>query len=348
MGLSQNIPAIPHQAPPPNPNGEIDSQVETITISSIGEKGGEIKVTVKVDGVTSTKIFKVDEDTPFEEVQKQINREIMINGSDSVLPFGEIARSRTLESATQKHQNNDVEKILTPWLGIAVVDTPDGVSKYLPLPPNAGVSVESVAENSPAKEASLKKNDIVFQIEEQIIFNVDQFVSLIRSYEESQSIKVHYLRKGEKLISDVSLVLKETPISQHHNALNQFFLGDSDIKLPSLMEIPGKPGEFFIHSSGNDGKFNSFKWEPVEDVEIQFDEEFDLNQLPTITNNPVTEIVHQLRATDELALAIRRLDELRIKYKDQHPLVQEQLKMIEVLKKRQQHKVEKKLRPKQE
>jgi membrane-associated protease RseP (regulator of RpoE activity) len=340
MGHSQNIPEIPHPEPPPNLNGEIDSQVETITISSIGEKGGEIKVTVNVDGVTSTKIFKVDEDTPFEEVQKRINREMMLNGSESVSPFGEIARSRTLESATQKRQNIEVEKILTPWLGIAVVDTPDSVSKYLPLPPNAGVSVESVAENSPAKEASLKKNDIVFQIEEQIIFNVDQFVSLIRSYDESQSIKIHYLRKGEKLTSDASLVLKETPISQRHNAFNQFILGDSDIKLPSIMEIPGKPGEFFIYSRGNDGKNNSFKWEPVEDIKIHFDEEFDFNQLPTITNNPVTEDENQPRATDKLALAISQLDELRIKYKDQHPLVQEQLKMIEVLKRRQQQKVE--------
>ena len=63
------------------------SREETIIITSDGAKGGEIKVTVNQDGKVETRVFKVDKDTPMEEVHNLIIQEMKLNPPPKTFPF---------------------------------------------------------------------------------------------------------------------------------------------------------------------------------------------------------------------------------------------------------------------
>ncbi len=215
---------------------------ETILIKAGNDAGGEIKVTVNKNGNIETRVFKVDEDTPMEEVHKILIQEMKLNPNPQTFPFldGQEIDNNRYVIPQDKISPFSSKKELLPFLGVAASETPDEISKYLPIPRSSGITVRSIAERSPASKTTLTVDDLIFQIDDQIIFNPDQFASLIRSYEKDQSVKIHYLRKGEKLTTEAKLELKELPVAIKTAPSNPKFWIQEGVVPPPLIHVPGK------------------------------------------------------------------------------------------------------------
>jgi S1-C subfamily serine protease len=100
-------------------------------------------------------------------------------------------------------------KLKMPYLGIALAEASEDLSRHLGLPDGVGVLVAQVLKDSPAAKAGLKDHDLLTRIDEQILFNVEQTVSLIRSLKAGQEIKLTFHRRGEERTAKAKLVEKE-------------------------------------------------------------------------------------------------------------------------------------------
>lgn len=122
-------------------------------------------------------------------------------------------RTFQVPSATvpvQVQQLNQTEKVA--HLGVALTEPSADLARHLGLKGGAGVLAAQVLPGSPAAKAGLKAHDLLTKIDDQILFNIEQTVALIRSLKPGQEVTVTYYRGGGKKTAKVSLVEKEMPI----------------------------------------------------------------------------------------------------------------------------------------
>jgi hypothetical protein len=96
-----------------------------------------------------------------------------------------------------------------PWIGIAMEQVQDVVRAQLSLAPGEGIVVSHVMPDSPAAKAGLQANDIILRFEDQIIVEMSQLKKLIAMKKPGESVKLTYLRKGERKDATVTLVEHE-------------------------------------------------------------------------------------------------------------------------------------------
>jgi hypothetical protein len=68
----------------------------------------------------------------------------------------------------------------------------------LGLPEGIGIAVAHVAKGSAAEKASLKVNDIITQLDDQLIINSQQLQTLIHTKKPGDEVTITYLRKGKE------------------------------------------------------------------------------------------------------------------------------------------------------
>ena len=142
------------------------TSTSTQVISRDGKAVGTVTVTVNNDGKVETKTWKIG-DTLIQQPR-----------TIRVTPL------QKMEKAT--------------WLGVAITDVSEDVATQLPLPKGAGLRVRHVEKGSPADKAGLKADDLIYRIDEQIIFTIEQFQALIRTYKPGSDVDVTFFRKGKQ------------------------------------------------------------------------------------------------------------------------------------------------------
>jgi len=94
------------------------------------------------------------------------------------------------------------------WLGVSTEETSDALSAQLGLQPGDGLIVAFVQPESPAAKAGLQKNDVLFEMGDQLLLHPGQFRKLVRRQKEGDKIKLTIFRSGKKL--SVSATLAKT------------------------------------------------------------------------------------------------------------------------------------------
>ena len=82
------------------------------------------------------------------------------------------------------------------WLGVAVQPVPESAATQVPALKGAGLVVRDVAPGSPAATAGLAANDILWKINEQTLFNQEQFQKLVASLGIGTSVNIIFFRAG--------------------------------------------------------------------------------------------------------------------------------------------------------
>ena len=82
------------------------------------------------------------------------------------------------------------------WLGVAVQPVPEAAATQVPALKGAGLVVRDVAPGSPAATAGLVANDILWKLNEQTLFNPEQFQKLVTSLGIGTSVNVVFFRAG--------------------------------------------------------------------------------------------------------------------------------------------------------
>lgn len=99
------------------------------------------------------------------------------------------------------------------YLGVYTAELGQSVSHQLDLPSNLHLSVEQVAEGSPALKAGIQQFDILLRLDDQILVNPDQLKYLVHSKSPDDRVEVTLLRKGKK--RKISVVLGEIELKDN-------------------------------------------------------------------------------------------------------------------------------------
>lgn len=114
------------------------------------------------------------------------------------------------------HRNpGDARKEKGPWIGIAMEPVPEVLRAHLSLARGEGIVVSHVAPESPAARAGLAENDILVRFEDQILVEPSQLRKLIGMKKPGDSVKLAYLRKGERKETSATLVEHEIEPAVH-------------------------------------------------------------------------------------------------------------------------------------
>ena len=133
-----------------------------------------------------------------------------------------------------------------PWIGIAMEPVQEVVRAQLALGKGEGIVINHVAPESPAAKAGLAENDILLRFEDQIIVEPSQLRKLIAMKKSGDSVKLTYLRKGERKETNATLVEHELEAGEH-NPMQWLQMA------PTMQGWQGKAGAAIQGLKGADG-----------------------------------------------------------------------------------------------
>jgi len=108
-------------------------------------------------------------------------------------------------------------KIKTAFLGVGV-DTPsETVRSQLGLQPGAGLVVNYVEESGPSAKL-VQMHDVLQKLDDQILVNGEQLVTLIRMHKAGDSVSLTLIRQAKPITVQVKLTEKEVPVRQSNAA----------------------------------------------------------------------------------------------------------------------------------
>lgn len=95
-----------------------------------------------------------------------------------------------------------------PWLGLSVSKPDDVTATQVPeLPPGIGFVVNEITEGGPAEKAGIRKHDLFWKMDEQMLVNEGQLATLLRLADPGDEVTVSIFREGKSL--DLKITLGE-------------------------------------------------------------------------------------------------------------------------------------------
>ena len=137
--------------------------------------------------------------------------------------------------------HHDMEKGPVTYLGVQISPIDPVVTAQLGLQKGIGLTVNHVAEDSPAGKAGLEKFDILKLLNDQILIHPQQLRVLVRSKEEGDKITLTILRKGNELKLEATLVKRK---------IKPDFRSSYERFLPRGMPVPPHMPPDFQHGTG--------------------------------------------------------------------------------------------------
>ncbi|EDY83768.1 hypothetical protein VDG1235_3395 [Verrucomicrobiia bacterium DG1235] len=160
------------------------------------------------------------------------------------------------------------------FLGVYVEAVSSVVSSQLGLDEGVGVVVEGIVDDSPAKKAELKKNDILLKFDDQILIGTKQIVVLVRRSEIGSEHELTLLRGGKEQVVKVTIEGKIVTKKKKHEEHGQFF---------DMPMAPGAPMAPRPHISAmnaltdsEDFETNVMIWK--SDDEVDFTRRMEMNE----------------------------------------------------------------------
>lgn len=146
------------------------------------------------------------------------------------------------------------------YLGVSPVPMPEPLRAQLDLPDGFGLVVGHVEAESPAAKAGVEANDVLHKLDDQMLVNHEQLVTLVRSKKPGDAVTLHLYRKGKPT------ELKAT-----------------------LAEKKAEGGRAMILIGGHD---------PVRPLVVNLAEEIELSQVPAVPREDILrklrEIIHMM------------------------------------------------------
>lgn len=99
------------------------------------------------------------------------------------------------------------------WIGAEVKAADPALRDQLGLEPDEGVVIRTLADQGPAAKAGLKVNDILLKAGDQVLAEEEDLRSELRNLKAGDTLKLDYLRKGER--GTVNVTVEERGNQQH-------------------------------------------------------------------------------------------------------------------------------------
>jgi serine protease Do len=96
-------------------------------------------------------------------------------------------------------------KVVRPNLGVEVVDLTPEIIRFLGINITEGVMIKEIETDGPAYNAGLKKGDIIYAINSEIVKNTIYYRKILDKYKPGDNIKIDIIRLGKRLSKNVVL-----------------------------------------------------------------------------------------------------------------------------------------------
>lgn len=103
------------------------------------------------------------------------------------------------------------EKVKAAYLGVVTRAADATLRKQLKLPEGVGLVVAFLDKDGPAKAAGLELHDVLFKLDDQILINERQLVTLVRMHKPGEKIELTTIHEGKEQKFTAALVEKEVP-----------------------------------------------------------------------------------------------------------------------------------------
>ena len=91
------------------------------------------------------------------------------------------------------------------FLGVAPAPVPGPLADQLELADGRGVLLAGVEEGTPAAKAGLVANDVITQIDDQIIYSIEQLKKLVAARKPGSAVRVQFIHKSKPATATVEL-----------------------------------------------------------------------------------------------------------------------------------------------
>jgi hypothetical protein len=103
------------------------------------------------------------------------------------------------------------EKVKAAYLGVVTRAADATLRKQLKLPEGVGLVVSFLDKDGPAKAAGLELHDVLYKLDDQILINERQLVTLVRMHKPGEKIELTTIHEGKEQKFTAVLVEKEVP-----------------------------------------------------------------------------------------------------------------------------------------
>ncbi|WP_438481857.1 PDZ domain-containing protein [Oleiharenicola lentus] len=117
---------------------------------------------------------------------------------------------RRLDKDSPRRVEANVEKETITFLGVETANVGRTLGAQLGLPRETGLIITRVAEDSPAASV-LKEDDVLTKFEDQILVNMPQLGTLVRSKNAGDEVKLTVVRGGKETVLKTKLASREVP-----------------------------------------------------------------------------------------------------------------------------------------
>ncbi len=117
-------------------------------------------------------------------------------------------KSRTIVVRHGAEDTREKEKVT--YLGVETGPVPEVLAEHLGLPQGFGLTIRSVAKDSPAA-AVLQKNDVLRKLADQDLVDARQLSVLIRAKKPGDTVKLTIVRAGKEQVVTATLGEREVP-----------------------------------------------------------------------------------------------------------------------------------------
>lgn len=113
----------------------------------------------------------------------------------------------TIIAAEKAGQVDPTHGVKRPWVGVSVQDVTPDIANSLGLERPLGALISGLHESSPAREAGLEPGDVVTAVDGKAVRDAAELKFRLGMVPLGQSAKLEYVRKGEKLSTDMKTIL---------------------------------------------------------------------------------------------------------------------------------------------
>lgn len=148
---------------------------------------------------------------------------------------------RRLDKSSAPGTDVEAAKEKVTFLGVETAPVNRTLSAHLGLPRETGLIVTRIAPDSPAASI-LQEDDVLTKFEDQILVNMPQLGTLVRSKKEGDEVTLAVMRAGKETVVKAKLAAREVP----KVAQMEFFQGSPGVfgfgAGPDLEQLRALPG----------------------------------------------------------------------------------------------------------
>ena len=172
-------------------------------------------------------------------------------------------------SADEAAREQDREKVIPkprssmPWVGLRVGSLDDAMRAHAAMvPEGVGFLVESVAEGGPAEKAGLKRYDVLWKFDEQLLVNKAQFAVLLKNRKPGDGVAVSVVRSGEEL--ELKLELGKPPVEEQEMVIMPAEIPLAPTGIPGIPMVRVTPHDRVAALTRGDGSSARLHYEGDE------------------------------------------------------------------------------------